>query len=75
MKITLIDDDKGTLRAMDGARVVNEWAYTNETLRQTYREARAFCEGWQTVFYREARAFSDGWNAARAAYGRDLKVS
>jgi hypothetical protein len=49
MPISLIDDDEGTLRALDGPREVKSWSYTDETLRAVYREARAFCEGWHAA--------------------------
>ena len=46
MRLTLVDDDNGILRAMDGERVVKMWSYDDETLTSVYRRARSYCDGW-----------------------------
>jgi hypothetical protein len=56
VKIKLIDNDEGTLRAVNGAHVVKSWAYTDSTLRAVYREARAFCDGWHAALEAQQRA-------------------
>jgi hypothetical protein len=47
--IKLIDNDEGTLCAVNGGHVVKSWSYTDQTLRAVYREARAFCDGWHAA--------------------------
>jgi hypothetical protein len=49
MPIRLIDDDQGTLRALDGQRVVKAWTYTRDTRQAVYRHAREFCDGWRAA--------------------------
>jgi hypothetical protein len=49
MHIRLIDDDQGTLRALDGPREVKSWTYTRDTRHAVYRRAREFCDGWRAA--------------------------
>jgi hypothetical protein len=56
VQIKLIDDDEGTLRAVNGEHVVKSWTYTDSTLRAVYREARAFCEGWHAAMAAQQHA-------------------
>jgi hypothetical protein len=56
LPIKLIDDDEGTLRAVNGEHVVKSWVYTDSTLRAVYREAHAFCDGWHAALASQQRA-------------------